>query len=270
MRDLLESLKRTVTPMKRFVHEFKPKIHANQDVLELQKALQLASPPQVMECFDISNISDNHKVASMIHFNEGVPAKDHYRKYRIVGVQGQDDFASIAEAVRRRYARILKEQRRIPDLIIVDGGKGQLSAAYDELCKLQLQKIPLIGLAKENEEIYRPFETRPLLLPKSSGALKLLQRIRDEAHRFANQYNELLYRQKMTESILDDCPGISASRKKLLLTHFGSVEKIKKRPLPKFNKSRGSVKRPRKPCSVFLSRSFTGSSRRPRDPFSFN
>jgi excinuclease ABC subunit C len=228
LRDTLDNLRKTTAPMKRFVREFKPKLDPTQDVLELQKALQLSEPPKVMECFDISNISDNHKVASMIHFENGLPEKSQYRKYRIVGVKGQDDFASIAEAVRRRYSRVIQEKLERPGLIIVDGGKGQLSSAVEELTKLNLTQIPIIGLAKENEEIYLPSRSFPIILPKSSGALKLLQRIRDEAHRFANKYNELLYRQKMTESLLDDCPGISAHRKKLLLAHFGSVERIKK------------------------------------------
>ncbi|MES2307576.1 MAG: excinuclease ABC subunit UvrC [Verrucomicrobiota bacterium] len=228
LRDTLDNLRKTTAPVKRFIREFKPKLDPTQDVLELQKALQLAEPPKIMECFDISNISDNHKVASMIHFENGLPEKSQYRKYRIVGVKGQDDFASIAEAVRRRYSRVLQENLEKPGLIIVDGGKGQLSSAVEELKQLNLTQIPIIGLAKENEEIYLPARSFPIILPKSSGALKLLQRIRDEAHRFANKYNELLYRQKMTESLLDDCPGISAHRKKLLLSHFGSVERIKK------------------------------------------
>ncbi len=239
LRDTLDNLRKTTAPVKRFIREFKSQIDPTQDVIDLQKALQLPSPPQIMECFDISNISDNHKVASMVQFENGRPSKSNYRKYRIVGVRGQDDFASIAEAVRRRYHRVLKESLKQPNLIIVDGGKGQLSAAIEELRKLELPQIPIIGLAKENEEIYLPSRSFPILLPNSSGALKLLQRIRDEAHRFANKYNELLYRQKMTESLLDDCPGISAHRKKLLLTHFGSVERIKKATLLELSQVEG-------------------------------
>ncbi len=239
LRDTLDNLRKTTAPVKRFVREFKSQIDPTQDVIDLQKALQLTHPPQIMECFDISNISDNHKVASMVQFENGRPAKNNYRKYRIVGVRGQDDFASIAEAVRRRYQRVLTEGIQKPDLIIVDGGKGQLSSAVEELRILELPFIPIIGLAKENEEIYLPGKSFPLLLPQSSGALKLLQRIRDEAHRFANKYNELLYRQKMTESLLDDCPGISPDRKKRLLSHFGSVERIKKATLKEISEING-------------------------------
>jgi excinuclease ABC subunit C len=209
-----------------------------------------------MECFDISNISTTHVVASMVCFRNGVPDKDNYRRYRIRTVEGQDDFASMAEVVRRRYSRVLLEARetnpdaaefsqeipaealertaatfvavRLPDLIIVDGGKGQLSSACRELQRLGLHELPIIGLAKEYEEIYRPGRALPLVLPPDSGALRLLQRIRDEAHRFANTYHQLLMKKRIGESILDDCPGVSQNRKNLLLRRFGSVNRLRK------------------------------------------
>jgi excinuclease ABC subunit C len=208
-----------------------------------------------MECFDISNISTTHVVASMVCFRNGVPDKDNYRRYRIRTVEGQDDFASMAEVVRRRYSRVLLEAReanpdaaefsqenprealdrvnsfaavRLPDLIIVDGGKGQLSSACRELQRLGLHELPIIGLAKEYEEIYRPGRALPLVLPPDSGALRLLQRIRDEAHRFANTYHQLLMKKRIGESILDDCPGVSQNRKSLLLRKFGSVNRLRK------------------------------------------
>jgi excinuclease ABC subunit C len=188
-------------------------------------------------------------------------------------VKGQDDFASMAEVVRRRYSRVLLEAResnpdaefsqeetveglrrlekqtlnvqrstlnaqigeedkapfvRLPDLIIVDGGKGQLSSACRELQRLGLHELPIIGLAKEHEEIYRPGRALPLQLPIDSGALRLLQRIRDEAHRFANTYHQLLMKKRIGESILDDCPGVSQNRKNLLLRKFGSVNRLRK------------------------------------------
>src|SRR6266700_1717671 len=181
--------------------------------------------------------------------------KDNYRRYRVRTVEGQDDFASMAEVVRRRYSRILLEARetnpeaaefsqenpaeainhqpstafvRLPDLIIVDGGKGQLSAACRELQRLGLHDLPIIGLAKEHEEIFRPGRALPLQLPMDSGALRLLQRIRDEAHRFANAYHQLLMKKRIGESILDDCPGVSQNRKNLLLRKFGSVNRLRK------------------------------------------
>jgi excinuclease ABC subunit C len=197
----------------------------------------------------------------MVCFRNGVPDKDNYRRYRVRTVAGQDDFASMAEVVRRRYSRILLEAReinpeaaefsqenpaeaisrpsmvdhqpstafvRLPDLIIVDGGKGQLSAACRELQRLGLHDLPIIGLAKEHEEIYRPGRALPLQLPMDSGALRLLQRIRDEAHRFANAYHQLLMKKRVEESILDDCPGVSQNRKNLLLRQFGSVNRLRK------------------------------------------
>jgi excinuclease ABC subunit C len=220
----------------------------------LADALQLPRLPVVMECFDISNISTTHVVASMVTFRNGVPDKDNYRRYRIRTVEGQDDFASMAEVVRRRYSRVLLEARsenpdaaefsqenptealerakfvavRLPDLIIVDGGKGQLSSACRELQRLGLHDLPIIGLAKEYEEIYRPGRALPLVLPPDSGALRLLQRIRDEAHRFANTYHQLLMKKRIGESILDDCPGVSQNRKNLLLRKFGSVNRLRK------------------------------------------
>src|SRR5947208_6119596 len=195
----------------------------------------------------------------MVCFRNGVPDKNCYRRYRVRTVVGQDDFASMAEVVRRRYARVLLEAReknpdaaefsqenpadaleriasaapgpafvRLPDLIIVDGGKGQLSSACAELQRLGLHDLPIIGLAKEHEEIYRPGRALPLRLPEDSGALRLLQRIRDEAHRFANTYHQLLMKKRIDESILDDCPGVSQNRKTLLLRKFGSVNRLRK------------------------------------------
>jgi len=129
--------------------------------------------------------------------------------------------------VKRRYSRVLNEGIRKPSLIVVDGGKGQLSSACRELATLGLSDLPIIGLAKEREEIFRPGVSEPLVIDHSSGAIKLLQRIRDEAHRWANGYHQILMKKRVSESILDDCPGVSENRKKLLLRHFGSMEKLR-------------------------------------------
>jgi excinuclease ABC subunit C len=255
LRNMIEDLKRTTRPTRRFTrHSLPSAIDPEADVRALGDALQLPRPPLVMECFDISNISTTHVVASMVCFRNGVPDKDNYRRYRIRTVQGQDDFASMAEVVRRRYSRVLLENReadpdgaefsqetpaevlerskfvavRLPDLIIVDGGKGQLSSACRELQRLGLHELAIIGLAKEYEEIYRPGRALPLRLPMDSGALRLLQRIRDEAHRFANTYHQLLMKKRIGESILDDCAGVSQNRKNLLLRKFGSVNRLRK------------------------------------------
>ena len=288
LRNMVDDLRSTTRPMRRFTRGSLPStIDPMADVRALADALQLPQVPRVMECFDISNISTTHIVASMVCFRDGVPDKDNYRRYRVRTVDGQDDFASMAEVVRRRYSRVLLEARdansdvaefsqenaadavarischperseaksrdpaarprgnatgfldsarndtslvavRLPDLIIVDGGKGQLSAACRELQRLGLHDLPIIGLAKEREEIYRPGRTLPLQLPMDSGALRLLQRIRDEAHRFANAYHQLLMKKRVGESILDDCPGVSQNRKNLLLLKFGSVNRLRK------------------------------------------
>jgi excinuclease ABC subunit C len=163
----------------------------------------------------------------MVSFRGGKPDKENYRRYRIRTVEGQDDFASMAEVVRRRYSRVLNEGIRRPSLVVVDGGKGQLSSARRELETLGLGDLPIIGLAKEREEIFRPGESAPLVIDHSSGAIRLLQRIRDEAHRFANGYHQILMKQRVNESILDECPGVSENRKRLLLRHFGSIERLR-------------------------------------------
>jgi len=275
LRNMIDDLRSTTRPIRRFTRGSLPSsIDPMADVGSLADALQLPHVPRVMECFDISNISTTHVVASMVCFRDGVPEKDNYRRYRVRTVYGQDDFASMAEVVRRRYSRVLLEARdansdvaefsqenafdaarrldrqtlnaqrstpnpqsteqkfpppvRLPDLIIVDGGKGQLSAACRELQRLGLHDLPIIGLAKEREEIYRPGRALPLQLPMDSGALRLLQRIRDEAHRFANAYHQLLMKKRVAESILDDCPGVSQNRKNLLLRRFGSVNRLRR------------------------------------------
>jgi excinuclease ABC subunit C len=259
LRGMLEDFRETMKPMRRFTrHSLPSAIDPAADLRALQDALQLSKTPAIMECFDISNISTTHVVASMVCFRDGVPDRANYRRYRIKTVGGQDDFASMAEVVRRRYARVLLEAKtqhpddaefsqenpadamerlsrpgenfavRLPGLIIVDGGKGQLSSACRELQRLGLHELPIIGLAKEFEEIYRPGRPMPLLLPEDSGALRLLQRIRDEAHRIANGYHQLLMKRRIAESILDDCPGVSENRKQLLLKKFGSVARLRK------------------------------------------
>lgn len=255
LRDVMMNLEKTLAPTRQFRGRGVPSaVKPDEDLAELGEELGLAGPPKVMECFDISNVSSNHIVASMVRFTDGRPDPANYRRYRIRTVAGQDDFASMAEVVRRRYSRILLEnrseaaeetqedvveaQRRLaregrakivlPDLVIVDGGKGQLGMAVKELRVLGLHKLPVVGLAKQHEEVFVPGREQSIRIPHDRGALKLLQRIRDEAHRFANGYNALLYRKRMRESALDDCPGMSEGRKRRLLETFGSVERIRK------------------------------------------
>ena len=324
LRNMVDDLRSTTRPMRRFIRgSLRSSIDPMADVRALADALQLPQVPRVMECFDISNISTTHVVASMVCFRDGVPDKDNYRRYRVRTVEGQDDFASMAEVVRRRYSRVLLEARnansdiaefsqenaadalarifrhpdqkpslsdsrmgqgiplqnphvtsrdsstpkalgaqndegfvavRLPDLIIVDGGKGQLSAACRELQRLGLHDLPIIGLAKEREEIYRPGRALPLQLPMDSGALRLLQRIRDEAHRFANAYHQLLMKKRVGESILDDCPGVSQNRKNLLLRRFGSVSRLRRATVDEIASTEGIGRKLAEEVHQFLQR----------------
>ncbi|HEY3760291.1 MAG TPA: excinuclease ABC subunit UvrC [Verrucomicrobiae bacterium] len=283
LRDLLHDLKdttRRVEKFERIPYSLPGNVQPQSDLQELADVLKLPAPPQRIEAFDISNISGTFAVASMVSFKNGRPDRANYRRFRIKTVEGQDDFASIAEVVRRRYTRVLNESapaqkskndevgeavpeelqklvdetsrkvrrgRRVkdedgglkmengtagakpsslPDLVLIDGGKGQLSMAVGELKKLGLENISIIGLAKEFEEIYLPDKSAPLRLGLDHPATKLLQRIRDESHRVANSYNAQLRLKRISESVLDDFPGIGERRKAALLKKFGSVRRL--------------------------------------------
>ncbi len=308
LRDLIKDLERTTKKEKSFErvpYTLPLAIDPERDLAELAKSLDLPAPPHRIEGFDISNISGTFAVASLVSFKNGRPDRANYRRFKIKTVEGQDDFASMAEVVRRRYTRLLNESevhgpksraenrdeggeaipqelqklmdetsRRVrrgvtktesgkvdrregekraesevplshfpihppaapnatktsaqfPDLILIDGGKGQLNAACEELKKLGLEKTPVIGLAKEFEEIYRPGESEPLRLGLDHPAVKLLQRVRDESHRVANSYNAQLRIRKISESILDEFSGIGEQRKTALLKKFGSVQRLR-------------------------------------------
>lgn len=294
LRDAIDALKQTTARTTRFERtpwNLPVAVMPERDNLELGKVLGLPAAPVRIEGFDISNISGTLKVASVVAFRNGRPDRANYRRLRIKGVEGQDDFACIAEAVRRRYSRLLRESAErgtgnaeqsehatpnaeddteaktaiveelremmarpyaaleqlkaqeaapassrfpaqgsalaLPDLIVIDGGKGQLNAACEELKKLGLERIPIIGLAKEFEEIYRPGGAIPVRLNHDTNALKLLQRIRDESHRVANSYNAQLRIKKISESLLDEFPGIGEARKAALLKRFGSIQRLR-------------------------------------------
>ena len=230
LRDALRDLKHTTRKTEKFEripYSLPPTINPQNDLAELAQLLGLPAPPQRIEGFDISNISGTFAVASLVSFRNGRPDRANYRRFKIKSVTGQDDFASMAEVVWRRYSRLQRESKPMPDLILIDGGKGQLNAATAELEKLGLEKIPVIGLAKEFEEIYQPGTSAPLRLSHDTGALKLLQRIRDECHRFANTYNAQLRLKKISESLLDEFPGMGEKRKAALLKKFGSVQRLR-------------------------------------------
>jgi excinuclease ABC subunit C len=203
---------------------------AADEALELQRALSLDRMPRTIRCFDVSQLFGTHVVASMVTFVDGRPAKSEYRRYRIRTVEGQDDFASIAEAVGRHAARVREGELRAADLIVIDGGVGQLHAASQAVQGSSLASVPFVGLAKRLEEIVRP-GAEPLQLPRRSPALKLLQRIRDEAHRFAITYHRSLRARAARASSLEQVPGVGPKRRALLLRRFGSVAQLKRQPL---------------------------------------
>ncbi len=203
---------------------------ARQGLIELQQQLNLAVEPRVIECFDISNISGTSSVASMVCAVDGVPFPNRYRRFRIQTVEGADDPRSMAEVVRRRYSRLLRENKPLPELVMVDGGITQLRAAKAELVALGLDDLPIVGLAKRYEEIVWDYETNSgnLVLPRHSDGLTVVTRLRDEAHRFAIAYHRELRRQRIMESRLDEIPGIGASKKEALLKYFGSITRLRR------------------------------------------
>jgi len=217
-RLLLEELK---------LQKSRTQAHVSPSVEALQRDLKLVKPPQRIEAFDVSNIAGQDAVASMVVFERGKPKKSEYRKFKIKRVEGIDDFRMMAEAVERRMGRLLKEEKPLPDLILVDGGKGQLSAALQVLRKLSLPNQPVIGLAKRLEDVFVPGISAPQNIPKSSAGLRLLQRVRDEAHRFAVTYHRQRRKKRVIHSELDDIPGIGEKRRNALLKAFGSVHAIR-------------------------------------------
>ncbi|MCS7207175.1 MAG: excinuclease ABC subunit UvrC [Dehalococcoidia bacterium] len=230
---------------------------ADQDALqkalaEVQEALNLPRLPVRIECYDISNIRGTDAVGSMVVFVHGKPHRAHYRRFKVRTVQGIDDYAMLREVLRRRFTRLAEAYRKaphlfapgntppdqeawgiVPDLVVVDGGKGHLSVAQEVFLALGLSTdfIPLAALAKEREELFVPHAPEPILLPRGSQGLFLVQRLRDEAHRFAVSYHQRLRSKRQTSSVLDTVPGIGPKRKRLLLRTFGSLKAIKDAPV---------------------------------------
>ena len=206
---------------------------------ELAEALGLPGPPLRIECYDISNFQGSESVGSMVVFEDGKPRSGEYRRFRIKTVTGANDFASHQEVLRRRFRTVrageegVEEARRwaMPDLVIVDGGKGQVSAAKEVLDELGLHDLPLAGLAKEREELFLPDRSDPVVLPATSPALYLVQRLRDEAHRFAITYHRDLRARRSVRSAFDDLPGVGPKRKRELLKVFGSIKRVRDAPV---------------------------------------
>lgn len=227
MRDAVYDLRATGRHNQRkFVRDLPRASDPVAEMEALRTVLGLDRAPEVIEGFDISHISGTHAVGSMVRFVRGRPDKAGYRHYRIRSVQTVDDYASMLEIVGRRYRRLAVERKRLPDVVLVDGGRGQLGVAIAALNEAGVS-IPVFGLAKEREEIHLPGAGAPVGLPENSPALHLIQRIRDEAHRFANAHHESRRREKIRESLLDEIEGVGESRKRALLERFGSVQRLR-------------------------------------------
>ncbi len=200
--------------------------HNTEAIEELKVILGLKTPPRRIEGFDISQLSGKYPVASMVSFYDGIPDKANYRKFLIKTLNGKiDDYEAMREVIARRYTRIVNEKLEVPDLVLVDGGKGQVNAAVSILSALGLERIAVAGLAKREEEIFLPGQGEPYLLPETSPGLKVLQRVRDESHRFATTFNKSLRKKELKLTTLTDIPGIGEVRSKKILQAFGSLAK---------------------------------------------
>jgi len=228
LRDIVFALEKTLQKTRKFERDRPFVITDEEAITELGRALGLDPAPRTLECFDISHISGTYCVASMVHFSEGRPDKALYRRFQIKSFIGNDDFRAMEEVVGRRYRRLAEEGRPFPDLVVIDGGRGQIGAALKAFLALDLTPPALIGLAKKHETIIFSDARPPLNLPLNSPALHLLQRLRDEAHRFANTYNADLRSQKIRESVLDDFPGLGPVRRAALLERFGDIDRLRR------------------------------------------
>lgn len=231
LRDLIQAIELTsANATKERVFTRVPRIknpQAAEGARQLGEALKLAAPPKTLECFDISHISGEFVVAAMARFVNGAPDKSGYRLFRIRGDIRNDDFRAMEQVVGRRYSRLTREEKVFPDLLVIDGGKGQVHAALKAFLALDIAPPPFIGLAKREETIVFPDDRGELKLAVHSPALQLLQRLRDEAHRFANTYNAKLRSKKIRESLLDDFSGLGPTRKKALLAKFKNLTRLR-------------------------------------------
>ena len=207
--------------------------------LALAERLELAEPPRRVEGFDVSNFQGDQTVASLVVWEEGQMRKSDYRSFNIRGLDAPDDFESLRQAVTRRYRRRLEEVGLMPDLILIDGGRGQLNAALEALTDLGVEETPVVGLAKREEEIFLPERPEPLRLERTDAALQLLQQVRDEAHRFAVDRHRRRRSRRQLASGLEAVPGIGPRRRRALLRRFGSLEKVREAPLDELRKALG-------------------------------
>jgi len=220
-----------------------PERHTKRIMETMQKDIGLKKPPLYIECFDNSNIQGTNAVAAMVCFRNGKPSKNEYRHYNIKTVEGPDDYASMSEVVYRRYSRLINEKLPLPDLIVIDGGKGQLSAALKSLIELKIQnEVEIIGIAKKLEEIYKPYDSIPLYIDKKSESLRIIQHIRDEAHRFGITHHRNKREKSTIKTELSDIKGIGDSISNKLLEHFRSVKSIKSSNIEEIEKIIGKSK----------------------------
>lgn len=204
------------------------RVRSYETLKALQETIGISTLPYRIEAFDISNIQGTDSVASMVVWEAGRPKKSDYRKYKIKGVVGPDDFRSMSEVIERRISHLVDKKLPMPDLILVDGGRGQLNAALEVLAKYGVHQQPIIGLAKREEEIFLPNRSDSIKLEERSPVLKLIQQARNEAHRFAITFHRQVRTKRGLQMALDEIPGIGAKRKSKLLEHFGSLENLRK------------------------------------------
>ena len=246
-KDLIELSKRNIFYFKKEREKRaliqNPQTSAVRILERIRSDFKLAELPIHMECFDNSNFQGTNAVSACVVFKNGKPSKKDYRHFNIKTVEGPDDFASMREVVYRRYKRLLDENQSLPQLVIIDGGKGQLSAAMESIEKLGLRgKIALVGIAKKLEEIFFPGDQYPIYLDKRSESLKTIQFMRNEAHRFGITHHRDKRSKTAINSELDEVPGIGEKTKHILLNHFKSISNIKKARLEEITKKIGQSK----------------------------
>jgi len=222
---------------------------------EIKRELQLPRLPSRIEGYDISDIRGTAAVGSMVVFDQGKPKPAHYRRFKIKTVSGADDYAMLEEVLKRRFKRAGGASDTwaiLPDLVLIDGGKGQLNAVREAMRQMGASSIPTASLAKENEELFIPQKKEPIVLSRSSPGLQLLQRLRDEAHRFALGYHQRVHKRESFASALDTIPGIGPKRKRALLRQFGSVKAIREAPIEDLASAKGMTQRLAKKVKEYL------------------
>jgi excinuclease ABC subunit C len=220
-----------------------PERHTERLMNAMQKELHLEHQPRYIECFDNSNLQGTNPVAACVVFRDGKPSRKEYRHFNVKSVEGPNDFASMQEIIYRRYSRLLEEEAPLPDLIIVDGGKGQLSSAYEILCGLGLEsRIPIVGLAEKREEIFFPHDPMPYYLSRTGEPLKVVCHIRDEAHRFGITFHRQKRSKAFINSELERIEGIGPKSLNLLLRHFRTVAKVREASVEELSEVVGASK----------------------------